>query len=176
MRLQPDQSPSRISRCGSVCAHRAQDSIEQKPWQQWECRCAGVLGWKGSAGPGESSGGSEEEGRRMRQHHSGTTTKNQDGVCLTTVRRLRQETAKKEELAVQQPRRTAPPFPDVRPSACSSRAKGFAGHATGHFHARRPKKTLPGHARPPLRVRQGLPRGKTKPPALHSAGGFPINY
>ena len=32
----------------------------------------------------------------------------QDGVCLTTVRRLRQETAKKEELAVQRPRRISP--------------------------------------------------------------------
>ena len=51
----------------------------------------------------------------MRKHHSGTTTKNQDGVCLTTVRRLRKESAKKEELAVQQPRRTVPPFLDVSP-------------------------------------------------------------
>ena len=46
----------------------------------------GRLGGKGSAGPGEGSG----------------ATKAQDGVCLTTVRRLREESAKKEELAVLQ--------------------------------------------------------------------------
>ena len=42
-------------------------------------------------------------------------------MCLTTVRRLRQEATKKEELAVQQPRRIAPPFPDVCPNTCGSR-------------------------------------------------------
>ena len=74
----------------------------------------GRIGGKGSAGPGEVCG----------------AAKTQDGVCLTTVRRLRQEAAKKEELAVQQPRGIAPPFPDVRPRTCSSRARG-AGRRQG---------------------------------------------
>jgi hypothetical protein len=58
----------------------------------------GYLGGKGLAGPGEGSGGDEKEGRRMRRHPVGTTTKTQDGVCLTTVRRLRRRRLKRRSI------------------------------------------------------------------------------
>ena len=64
-----------------------------------QCRACGLIGGEGKAGPDEGGGAAEQ----------------QDGVCLTTVDRLWTEAVKREKLAVQQPNRKAPPFPDISP-------------------------------------------------------------
>ena len=70
-------------------------------------------------GPAEGGGAAEEEWRRM--HPPAMTTKPQDGVCPTTVRRIRRRRLKGRMSAVQQPRRTAPPFSDVSAEAPGGR-------------------------------------------------------
>ena len=51
------------------------------------------------------------------------SAKQKDGVCPTTLDRA-ECPDQKEEFAVQQPRRTSPPFPDVSPKACDGKAEG----------------------------------------------------
>ena len=71
----------------------------------------GRIGGKGSAGPGEGSGGDEEADEEEKQKEDTSycfddedaTTKNQDGVCLTTVRRLRQA---RNEVGISRPARS----------------------------------------------------------------------
>ena len=53
----------------------------------------------------------------------GGAAKQKDGVCPTTLDRAFCPD-QKEEFAVQQSRRTSPPFPDVSPKACGGRADG----------------------------------------------------